>query len=48
MENVKGLLSMEHDRTRLNGQDKIKLDKIKRLENKKNEFPHTAKIDNIG
>ncbi len=38
MENVKGLLSMEHDRTRLNGQDKIKLDKIKRLENKKNEL----------
>ena len=38
MENVKGLLSMEHDRTRLNGQDKRKLDKIKRLENKKNEL----------
>ena len=36
MENVKGLLSMEHDRTRLNKNDQKKLHKIKNLENKKN------------
>ena len=38
MENVKGLLSMEHDRTRLSEKDKKKLDKIKRLEGKKIEL----------
>ena len=38
MENVKGLMSMEHDKTRLNKNDQKKLDKIKRLENKKNEL----------
>ena len=35
MENVKGLMSMEHDKTRLNKNDQKKLDKIKKLENKK-------------
>ena len=38
MENVKGLLSMEHDKTRLNEKERNKLDKIKKLENKKNEL----------
>ena len=38
MENVKGLMSMEHDKTRLNKNDQKKLDKIKKLENQKNEF----------
>ena len=38
MENVKGLMSMEHDRVRLNKSDQRKLDKIKKLENKKNEL----------
>ena len=38
MENVKGLMSMEHDRVRLNKSDQRKLDKIKELENKKNEL----------
>ncbi len=38
MENVKGLMSMEHDKTTLNKNDQKKLDKIKKLENKKNEF----------
>ena len=38
MENVKGLMSMEHDKTRLNKNDQKKLDKIKKLENQKKEF----------
>ena len=38
IENVKGLLSMEHDRIRLSEKDKKKLDKIKRLEGKKIEL----------
>ena len=38
MENVKGLLSMEHDKIRLNEKERNKLDKIKKLENKKNEL----------
>ena len=38
MENVKGLMSMEHDRVRLNKSDQRKLEKIKKLENKKNEL----------
>jgi site-specific DNA-cytosine methylase len=38
MENVKGLISMEHDRVRLNKSDQRKLEKIKKLENKKNEL----------
>ncbi len=38
MENVKGLISMEHDKTRLNKNDQKKLDKIKNLENKKSEL----------
>ena len=38
MENVKGLISMEHDRIRLNEKDKKKLDKIKKIESKKNEL----------
>ena len=38
MENVKGLLSMEHDKTRLKENEKKKLKQIKILENKKNEL----------
>ena len=38
MENVKGLLSMEHDKIRLNEKEKNKLDKIKKLENKKSDL----------
>ena len=38
MENVKGLMSMEHDKTRLSKNDQKKLDKIKKLESKKNEL----------
>ena len=36
IENVKGLLSMHHDRNDLNKEEKIKLDKLKELEIKKN------------
>jgi DNA (cytosine-5)-methyltransferase 1 len=38
MENVKGLLSMEHDKTRLKENEKKKLNQIKILENQKNEL----------
>ena len=36
IENVKGLLSMHHDRNDLNKEEKIKLDRLKELEIKKN------------
>ena len=38
MENVMGLISMEHDRPNLNLKDQKKLDEIKNLEKKKSEF----------
>ena len=38
MENVKGLLSMEHDKTRLSVSEKKKLNEIKKLENRKSEL----------
>ena len=38
MENVKGLLSMEHDKKRLSVSEKKKLNEIKKLENRKNEL----------
>ena len=38
MENVKGLLSMEHNKTRLKENEKKKLNQIKILENQKNEL----------
>ena len=38
MENVKGLISMEHDKSRLNISEKKILFKIKKLENKKSEL----------
>jgi len=38
MENVKGLISMEHDKVKLSSGERKKLDKIKRLENKKNDL----------
>ena len=39
MENVKGLLSMEHDKETLTKNEKKELNKIKYLENQKNELP---------
>ena len=38
MENVKGLLSMEHDKEKLTKNEKKELNKIKYLENQKNEL----------
>lgn len=38
MENVKGLISMEHDKIKLNKNDQQKLEKIKKLEIKKNQL----------
>ena len=35
---LKGLISMEHDKVKLSSGERKKLDKIKRLENKKNDL----------
>ena len=44
MENVKGLISMEHDKPRLNVFEKKILSKIKKLENKKHDLLKKRKI----